>query len=176
MYSLILDISVLLIMIWGLVSGLLRGALIEIFWMLGIVMGVFIAARTYPTISFLFSFLPSKIAYVVCFILILIITIIIFYLVGRSLRKYLKLIHIGFVDNLFGLIFGFLKGSIIAAVIFIILSSFNTTEKWVKESFFSNFLLNEVDKLKGLFPEDVNDMIKWKTPVERRSGLSGQSS
>ncbi len=176
MTSIMLDIVLLLIIIWSFISGLIKGALVEIFSMIGIVIGVFIAARSYIFLIPLFDFLPSKTAAILAFIIIIIIGILIFYIIGKLLRKFLRFLYIGFVDRLFGLIFGFLKGSIIAAIIVLILSSFSISNKWVEKSKVSPFLIIELNTLKGLLPQDVKDMQHWKNPHKKQPGLSQGSS
>lgn len=167
MDSVALDIVLVLIVIWGLASGVFSGALLEIFSMIGVVIGVFLASRTYFIPILFLKFFSNKIDAVVAFTLILLITILIFFTIGRLLRKYLKLIYIGFVDRFFGLIFGFIKGSITSAVIVVILSSFNLTKNWTENSKVAPLLIKELKVLKGLLPRDISVMIQWKNPYER---------
>jgi len=170
----ILDIVLFLIIIGATVSGLLHGALTEIFSVLGVVVGIFISARMYGNVASMLGFLPQKLAVVLAFIIIIIIAVLIFYLIGKSLRRFLKLLHIGFIDSVFGLLFGFLKGSIIAVIIVLVLSSFSISKQWIEDSKLSPFLLKELAILKGLLPEDI--MLRWQTPKEKQSCLSPPSS
>ncbi len=174
MSSLILDIVLLVFIIGTTVSGLLRGALTEIFSILGVVIGIFIGARMYGDFATILNFLPQTLALVLAFVIIVIITVLVFYIIGRSLRRFLKLLHIGVIDNIFGLLFGFLKGSIIAAIVVLILSSFSISKRWTEDSKLSPFLLKELSILKGLLPEDI--MLRWKTPREKQSCLYPPSS
>lgn len=174
MPSLILDMVLLLLIIGATLFGIIHGVLTEIFSILGVVIGIFIGARWYGNIAPILDFLPQKLAFILAFIIIVVVTVLIFYIIGRSLRRFLKLLHIGFLDKVFGLLFGFLKGSIIAGVIVLILSSFSVSKKWIEDSKLSPFLLKELTTLKGLIPKDT--MLRWKTPKEKQSCLSSPSS
>jgi len=118
----IFDIIVLVLVFFLGLKGLLRGFIKEIFGIVGIIGGVYVASRVSENVaSFItpiFSIQSESLAILLGFVLTLALIWIIIYVLGMGVSKATELSGLGFLDRLFGFVFGagkiFLIFSIIA--------------------------------------------------------------
>lgn len=160
-----LDIIFIVIIVASCVYGIVKGAIQEIFGIGGIVAGIITATKTYQSFASIIP-LSEKIANVVSFIIIFVFVAIVIYVIGLIIRKIMYLIRLGFLDRLVGGILGALKGTIIAGLLGLLISLIPGGEKLIANSDIYPPLKRELNLIRGLFPENIKDKLKWKSIQE----------
>ncbi len=139
-----LDILIAIPLIYGLYKGYKRGFVMEIFVVLALVIGLYVA--------FLFSdqvvrysvditqqqpsYLPSLI-----FVIVFLAVGIGVYAIGKLLEKVIKISLLSFPNRIAGLALGFLKLLYICGTVLVFLSSFQTASKLLPEDTLKNSIL-----------------------------------
>lgn len=177
------DIIVLaLILMLGL-KGLMRGFLNEIFSLLGIGFGVYLASRSSMYVGELISsnIIPiegENTLLLVGFLLTLIVVWILFYIFGIIISKIFKISGLGIVDKLFGFIFGAGKVFIIFAIIITALSRIdiinNKLKLATKISILYPLLKDTGSIILKLDPQQIKDNID--TNIENISGIINENN
>ncbi len=130
-----IDIIILLFLIYGAVRGFFKGLIIEVFTLLGLVLGVFLAMRySFYAENILRDFLNVSEPYLrpvglgVTFLLVVIVT----YLLGKMLTKLVDVIALGMPNKLLGMLFGLLKYFVLICFVLMITDSLNETFGFLK--------------------------------------------
>lgn len=120
------DIVILIVVAFCLIRGLFRGLIKEVAGIIGVVAG-FYGAFTYYAMagSYLGQWIET-VAYrnLLAFFLLFCLVFILVNLAAVLIRKLLKVVFLGWVDCLFGMVFGAAKGILIVTVLFIMLTTF----------------------------------------------------
>ncbi len=112
------DIAVVIILLFFTVRGALRGVIDELTGLVSIVAGFFFARQYSAQVAeHLQAFLPEQWLIPAAFALIFFVCIVVVALLGYFLKAILNALFVGFLNNLFGLIVGFLKGYVICICI-----------------------------------------------------------
>ena len=103
-----------------------RGFIKDLFSILSLAGGVLVAGRLYPLGAYVLSrwITQPSFAKVAGFGLVFIISAFLIGLIGRLLRRFVQVIHLGWLDRWLGIGFGLVKGLLITAVIVLILVLF----------------------------------------------------
>ena len=120
------DIAIIIIISFCLIRGIFRGILGELSSIVGVVAGFYGAYTYYKEFTpLLQKWISSEalINIIVFFILFSCIFALVV-LIAVGLEKLLKVAFLGWIDKTFGAVFGAAKGVLIAAVIYIILTTF----------------------------------------------------
>lgn len=154
------DIVIVVILLFGLVKGFIKGLFIEITSLVGLVLGVYGAIHfSY----FLSDILKSKVSWdasmiqIVAFAGTFLIILIALVFLGKALTKIAETIALGFFNKILGAIFGFLKYALILSVIFLVYDQINGSIKFINKKKAKQAILYEpVKKLAPtIFPELV---------------------
>lgn len=132
----ILDICILLPVLWGMFKGFKRGLIIELCTLMALVLGVYGAAtfgdmgsdylrETFNT--------DPRVSGVLGFALLFIIIVVLVFVFGKVLESVIKMVALGLVNKLFGLLFGGLKFSLIASGLLYLINGFPLTEDLIPE-------------------------------------------
>jgi membrane protein required for colicin V production len=119
-----LDIIIIAIIgfftIFGFFKGFIRGASA----LVGVAGGIVAANLFYSPFAKILSQLISsmQIANALAYALIFFTTMVAVTIIGRFLEKLIKLIFLGWLNRLLGLVFGFAKGAMVAAVLLLLLT------------------------------------------------------
>ena len=95
-----LDIVLWIILAIGFFNGLRRGLVMSAFSLAGVILGIVLATRFYPTFS------DSTIVRVITFIVIFVLVAWFVSFLGSLVRKVVKLVMLGWVDHIAGALFG----------------------------------------------------------------------
>ncbi|MCK5695438.1 MAG: CvpA family protein [Desulfobacula sp.] len=120
------DIVVIVIISFCLIRGLFKGVIGEMSGIIGVVAGFYGAYTYYPLITVYAEkwIENSGIRNLMAFFLLFCAILVIIGLVSVLIRKFLKLVFLGWVDRTFGLVFGAAKGLLIVSVLFIMITTF----------------------------------------------------
>lgn len=130
-----IDIIILLILVYGAVRGFFKGLIVEVFTLLGLVLGVFLAMKySVYAENVLRDFLNVSEPYLhpvglaVTFLLVAVVT----YLLGKMLTKLVDVIALGIPNKLLGMVFGVLKYFVLICFVLMITDSLNETFGFLK--------------------------------------------
>ena len=159
-----LDIILIVILFIPTFIGLRKGLIKTVLSFAGLLVGVVLAGRLYEPVSRIFGFLNNdNAAKIIAFVLILALVMVAAFFLARLLKSVVKMVMLGWVDNVGGAIFGFLSG-------FVLLSAILAT--WVKlfgsglvtESFIAEVMLDNFPLILGLLPGDFDVIREFFQP------------
>lgn len=133
----VLDSIVLILLAYGLISGFVKGLIIEVAGLIALVLGLLGAFKFSGLLgSYLGSYVDwdPKTIQTVSFILLFIVIIYVVSLFAKMITKTLKLIALGFVNRIAGGLFGLLKWGVILSALTLVLQEVNTFVSLVPES------------------------------------------
>ncbi len=157
------DIFVLIVVAVCMISGFFRGLIREVSGIIGIVAGFYGGVTYYPSVMPYVTDWIAKpwVAKLICFFVLFAGILLVVSLFAFLIRKLLSIIFLGWVDRLFGLVFGSLKGVLICSVLFILLSLFIPDgSRLVKGARSAPYLIQVVDVLSDLVPGNLRAGIK----------------
>lgn len=155
-----LDIILIVILFIPTFIGLRKGLIKTVLSFAGLLVGVVLAGRLYEPVSRIFGFLNNdNAAKIIAFVLILALMMVAAFFLARLLKSVIKVVMLGWVDNVGGAVLGFLSG-------FILLSAILAT--WVKffgseliiNSFLGKVMLDYFPLILGLLPGEFGDDIR----------------
>jgi len=115
-----LDILIWVVLLFFVAKGFSKGLVREACSLLGLVTGGWAAFRYYPFLSQVireFINLPPLVAHPISFLLIFMLLGILFYFLGHLLTVIFKIMLLGGVNRIGGVVFGFLQGGFILCVL-----------------------------------------------------------
>ena len=137
----VIDVVAFIILTYGVLRGLNKGLIIEISGILAFALGLMGAFKFSNLGSKIFSNLVDwnpKAIQLVCFIALFLIITYLISLIAKMITKTLKLIALGWLNRIFGALFGFIKWSIIISALFIVANEINTFVTVFPNSIFEN--------------------------------------
>ena len=132
-----LDVLLLIPLLIGLVRGLMRGLVTEVIAMLVVIICVLGARLFAPPFS---TWMHKQFAWqgevcdVVAYVLIFLSIAIVLAILARLLSKFLKAIHLGWANRLFGGIFGICKYAILVLIVVFAMEKTNKSFHWLDKS------------------------------------------
>ena len=132
-----LDVLLLIPLLIGLVRGLMRGLVTEVIAILVVIIGVLGARWFAPSFS---TWIHKQFAWqgevcdVVAYVLIFLSIAIVLALLARLLSKFLKAIHLGWANRLFGGVFGICKYAILVLIVVFAMEKTNKSFHWLDKS------------------------------------------
>lgn len=117
----ILDIIIVAILFFCAIWSFFKGTINEIFSLLALGTGIFLARRYYHQIAQVLGKRGSPIAAAIAFILLFLVVYIIIILFGKLLRHLIKTVKLGWLDHLGGAILGLIKGCLLVCFLVTIL-------------------------------------------------------
>jgi len=120
------DIIIIVILGYSLVRGIFRGLVKEVSSIVGVLGGFYASFTYYTKLAKLLSGLIRETAYlnILSFLIIFCSVLIIVGILGIIIKYLLNIAFLGWVDRIGGVGFGFIKGILIASVLFITLTAF----------------------------------------------------
>lgn len=152
------DILIIIILLYCVVRGIFRGLLKEMSSLVG-VLGGFYAAYTYyhEVGKYLKRWItdPNYIN-ILSFLLVFICVFLIISILGIIIKYILKIVFLGWVDRVFGAVFGILKGILIGSVLLIVFTAFLPgSADIIKTSKTSPYLTAISNKMIKVTPKDL---------------------
>ena len=132
-----LDVLLLLPLLVGLVRGMMRGLVTEVIAILVVIIGVLGARLFAPPFS---TWMHKQFAWqgevcdVVAYVLIFLSIAIVLAILARLLSKFLKAIHLGWANRLFGGVFGICKYAILVLIVVFAMEKTNKSFHWLDKS------------------------------------------
>lgn len=162
----ILDIIILICFIPALVQGLRKGFIAQVIAIISILAGVFLSFQFSTRVSgWMAQYIEGseQVMKIVAFALILIAAIVALTALGKLLEGMLKIVMLGWLNKLLGVLFSFLKCGLIVGLVIMAFNSLNSTFHFVEEAELSKSVL--YPPLKELaytvFPY-LKELVFWK--------------
>ncbi len=139
-----LDIILLICFIPALVQGFRKGFISQAIAIISIIAGVWMSARFADVVSgWLGQYIQGseQVLKVVAFALIIVAVIVGLTLLGKLLESTIRLVMLGWVNRLLGVIFSLLKTGLIVGLLIMAFCSLNDTFKFVNEETLNSSVL-----------------------------------
>ena len=130
----ILDIIILCVVGLLVFNGIRKGLIISLASLIALVLGIYAAVHfsNYMEKVLVDNFHPSgHWLPVLSFALTFLIVVVLVILTAKVVEKLVSLVGMGFLNRLFGAVFGFIKGVLIVSVILFIVTSLDKNEKLI---------------------------------------------
>jgi membrane protein required for colicin V production len=131
-----LDIGILVVLAFFLVKGLIRGIIVEVFTLLGWIIGFVVALREKSILaSWMIESLrfPELLANILGFLVILFIIVFLFRWAGRALKFTTRWTFIGWLDRGGGVLFGVAKGLLVASLLLALFTLVPLPDSWEEQ-------------------------------------------
>jgi membrane protein required for colicin V production len=116
----LIDIVILAVLIGFALKGLFRGLVNEVASLTGLILGVWLAYRYYSFLSVPIRnilHIPEHVAAFVAFMLLLIITGLIAHILGNIITTALRIVMLGSINRLGGLLIGAAEGALLLSIV-----------------------------------------------------------
>ena len=137
----VIDIGILVVLgIFG-VKGFIRGIVVEIFTLAGMVIAYIVSIREMGSLANILTtnvHIPPLAASTISFLILFIAIVFLFRWLASALKLFARWTFIGWIDSFGGMLFGIFKGALIASLIILLVSLFplsSEIDKLQKESF-----------------------------------------
>ncbi len=140
----ILDIILLICFIPALIQGFRKGFISQVIAIISIIAGVWMSARFANVVScWLGNYIQGseQVLRVVAFAIIIIVVIAALTLLGKLLEGMIRLVMLGWVNKLLGVLFSLLKTGLIVGLVIMAFCSLNDTFKFVSEDILNSSVL-----------------------------------
>jgi membrane protein required for colicin V production len=155
------DWLLLAILTYSTIMAFVRGIILELFSLAGLIAGILLASWNYHHVALLLSrFIttPST-AQIVAFFLILIAVMVLCALLGKLLNRTAHAIGLGFFDRLLGAAFGLLRGCLFGVAILMAVAAFLPQSQWLANSQLSSYFLAGAHAVSFVVPHDLRQQI-----------------
>src|SRR3984957_19146647 len=132
------DLLIIVLLAVCVVSAFAKGFFVEVCSLIGVILGLFIAAANYAGFApwILLLVRNHAAANLIAFLLIVLLVMVVAGLAGRLLRGLFRGVGLGIVDRLLGAVFGLVEGCVIVTLILMGIVAFLRRQGWL-----SNFSL-----------------------------------
>ena len=122
----LLDMSIVVILGFCMIRGLFRGIVKELSSIIGVFGGFYAAYTYYMVLARLISKWLPNITYmkIISFLFIFCAVFLIISVIGIIIKYILNISFLAWIDRIFGLIFGLIKGGLIVSILVIALTAF----------------------------------------------------
>ena len=111
------DIIIILVALLGAYIGWKQGLIRTVFTAIGLIVGIALAGQWSDSLADKFSSSGEQWAYILAFTIIVIIVLIIANILGAILKRFIKIIMLGWLDSIGGIVLGFCVGALVVAAI-----------------------------------------------------------
>lgn len=153
----IIDIVLLLCLIPAVIQGLRKGFIAQVVAIVSLILGGWLAYYFSSTVTqWLGQWITTEgpVLNVIAFILIFAIVVTLLFLLGKVLEASIKIILLGWLNKLLGLVFSLFKFALVAGLLVILFDSINSHVKIVQESYLdSSFMYTALKSISySIFP------------------------
>jgi len=153
-----IDIGIIIILGYCLIRGFFRGFIKELFSLIAVFGGFYAAFTYYTHFAQLLSRWIDKAAYlnILSFLILFIGIFFIISLLGVLIKYVLNIVFLGWLDRLFGIGFGALKGTLVISILLMAFTTFlPNCESYLKQSRLSPKVTMISETLAGLIPKEM---------------------
>ena len=133
----ILDIILLVCFVPAIFQGIRKGFIAQAVSIISIILGIWASARFVNVVSdWIAQYITAseQVLRLVAFALILVLVFLVLAAIGKMLEGVIKLVMLGWLNKLLGVVFALLKTGLIVGLVIMAFSSLNDSFKFVQES------------------------------------------
>ena len=141
-----LDIIILIPLIWGAFNGFRKGLIIEVASLIALIAGVYGAIEFSFFISdYLSQYVDwsPRVMQTASFCLTFLGIVIVVHLIARAIQKVAKMVALGTMNRVLGIVFGLLKYLVIVSILIYLTNSVNSRYRFIKQEAINKSLLFE---------------------------------
>jgi membrane protein required for colicin V production len=155
------DCLLIAVLAYSTIVAFLRGIILELFSLAGLIAGILFAAWNYKHVATMLETLITTpaIAEIVAFLLIVIGIMVLSTLLGKALNRTAHAIGLGFFDRLMGALFGFGRGCLFGVAILMAIAAFLPHSAWIANSRLSSYFLAGAHAVSFVVPHDLQQQI-----------------
>jgi membrane protein required for colicin V production len=156
------DWAVVIILVCAVLGGLLQGFFRSVCGLLGVVLGLLIAAWNYGKLAALFLPLVQvpAIANTMAFLLIAIIVMALIGLIGNLLAKAFRLLGLGWLDGLAGAVFGFFQGVLLVVIGILVVVAFFPKAHWIADARLPRMFFGACHVSANVTPAELGERVR----------------
>lgn len=157
----VLDWVLIALLAYSTIRALLRGFLLELFSLAGLIAGILLASWNYKIVAASLSrwIAPLSTAEFAAFLLIALGVLILCSITGRLLRSSVSAIGLSLVDRLLGAVFGFGRGCLLCVALMMILAAFRPYSVWSAKSQLAPYFLAGAHGVSFVVPYELEQRI-----------------
>jgi membrane protein required for colicin V production len=155
------DCFLIALLAYSTIVAFLRGIILELFSLCGLIAGILLASWNYKRLADLLGHLikTPSIAEIVAFLLIIIGVMVLCTLLGKALNRTAHAIGLGFFDRLLGALFGFARGCLFGVAVLMAIAAFLPHSAWIANSRLSSYFLGGAHAVSFVVPHDLQQQI-----------------
>lgn len=149
------------ILTYSTVKAFIRGIILELFSLGGLVAGILLASWNYQHVAVWVGRVVTTpgTARIVAFFLILVGVMVLSTVVGRLLNRTAHAIGLGFFDRMLGALFGLARGCLLGVAILMAIAAFVPHSGWTENSQLSSYFLAGAHAVSFVVPHDLQRQI-----------------
>ncbi|MBW1649206.1 MAG: CvpA family protein [Deltaproteobacteria bacterium] len=158
-----LDITIIIILGYCVTRGLFRGLIKELTAIIALFIGFHAAYNYYPLLSKQLAVWAPNFQYlkITSFLIIFFVVVIIVNLIGMIIKYIINFVFLGWIDKIFGVIFGVLKAGLIVVILAAIITAFIPKGSiFLSESLIFPHLSQASKQLVKLIPENMKSNLE----------------
>jgi len=130
------DLLIVVLLVVSMVSAFVKGFFVEVFSLVGVIAGLFVAAANYGAAAIWIERVVANpaIANLIAFLVIAMAVMVLTGLAGRLLRHVVRAVGLGIVDRLLGAAFGLARGCIVITLVLMGVVAFLPRQNWLVSS------------------------------------------
>ena len=165
-----LDWVIIGIFVVSFITAFMNGFFVELFSIAGLIAGVIVAGMYYTRFApWIYRFVHSVAAAdAAAFLLIALGVLIAAGIVGRLLRFLLRKVGLGWADRLLGLVFGAVKGAVLATALAMAVAAFFPERPWVLHSQLLPYFVGAAHQGSEVVPGSMGERVRHGVRVFRR--------
>jgi membrane protein required for colicin V production len=157
----VFDWFLLAILAYSTIVAFVRGIILELFSLGGLIAGILLASWNYDHVAVFVErvITTAATARIVAFFLILVGVMVLSALLGKLLNRTAHAIGLGFFDRLLGAVFGFARGCLLGIAILMAIAAFLPHSTWTANSQLSSYFLAGAHAVSFVVPHDLQQQI-----------------
>lgn len=157
-----LDWLLIAILAFSAIQAFMRGLVLELFSLAGLICGILLAAWNYSRVAAKLSGIISNpaAASVVAFLLIAVGVMVLAAILGRIIHASAHAIGLGFFNRMGGAAFGLARGALLGLAILMAVTAFLPTAEWLKNSRLAPYFLAGSHAVSFVVPHDLEQLIQ----------------
>jgi membrane protein required for colicin V production len=155
------DWLLMAILAYSTIKAFLRGIILELFSLAGIIAGILLASWNYRLLALQLNHVITTpaIAQIIAFLLIVVVIMVLSALLGKVFNRTAHAIGLGFFDRLLGAVFGFARGCLLGIAIMMAVAAFLPQSQWIANSHLSPYFLEGAHAVSFVVPHDLQQQI-----------------
>ncbi|WP_353063104.1 CvpA family protein [Tunturibacter psychrotolerans] len=155
------DCLLIAILAYSTIVAFMRGIILELFSLGGLIAGILIASWNYGRLAaYLEHFITTPAtAEILSFLLLVIGVMVLSALLGKALNRTAHAIGLGFFDRILGAVFGFGRGCLLGVAILMAIAAFIPHSTWIENSQLSSYFLAGAHAVSFVVPYDLQHKI-----------------